>query len=588
MTAEPLDWTEDGPRSSRFGDVYFSRADGLAESRAVYLAGCGLPEAWAGRRLFTVAELGFGTGLNVLALLDLWRRHRPADGRLHVFSVEGYLISRADAGRALAAWPELADLAAVLLDQWPEARRGVHRIDFPGLGATLDLALFEAGEALAGWRGRADAWFLDGFAPAKNPGMWREAVLAAVAERTQPGGRAATFTVAGAVRRGLQATGFAVEKRAGFGRKRERLEARRPGAPSDPAAPRSVAVIGAGIAGAATARALAADGVRVQVFDPAGIGGGASGGPGVLVTPRLDAGFGPVACLHAQAFQRAVGLYAREAAEAVLARGVVQLARTPRDVGRFARIAAWDGYPEGALQTLGAAAVAEALDETEGAGGLLIRDALVLDPRPALEAWLKDVEAVPAAVARLEPAEGGWRLLDEEGAKIAAAEAVVVAAGPAAAGLAGLPLRPVRGQLSIAPGDFGGAPAAWGGYAAPLRQGFLFGATHDRDDAEAGVREADHLRNLQALATGRPRLAESVEPTGLMGWAGVRAAAPDHLPLAGALADRPGLFVLTGLGGRGFTLAPLLGEEVAAAISGAPRPLPAALAEAAAPRRYGL
>src|ERR1700760_1985771 len=117
MSARPpsaeLDWTAEGaPRSTRFDDIYFSREGGLEETRAVFLHGCGLPEAWAGRRRFTVAETGFGTGLNILALLDLWRRERPAGGRLSIFSVEAYPLARKEAERALAAWPDLADLAA--------------------------------------------------------------------------------------------------------------------------------------------------------------------------------------------------------------------------------------------------------------------------------------------------------------------------------------------------------------------------------------------------------------------------------------------------------------------------------------------
>ncbi|HEX3728454.1 MAG TPA: hypothetical protein VHV47_01530, partial [Opitutaceae bacterium] len=129
-----LDWTEDGaPRSQRFDDIYFSRDGGLDEARAVFLTGCGLPDAWAGRRRFTVAETGFGTGLNVLALLDLWRKARPnssqdGGGRLNIFSVEAYPMSRQEAARALSAWPELADLAGMLTARWPRRASGLHRV----------------------------------------------------------------------------------------------------------------------------------------------------------------------------------------------------------------------------------------------------------------------------------------------------------------------------------------------------------------------------------------------------------------------------------------------------------------------------
>ncbi|RZJ28484.1 MAG: FAD-dependent cmnm(5)s(2)U34 oxidoreductase, partial [Brevundimonas sp.] len=145
-------WTDDGaPRSGRFDDVYFSREDGLAETRAVFLAGCGLPEAWRDRRGFTVAELGFGTGLNIAALLDLWRRERPAGGRLHIVSVEGFPLSREEAARALSNWPELGEASATLLAAWPPPVPGLHRLDLPGFDATLDLAVGDVETALGQW-----------------------------------------------------------------------------------------------------------------------------------------------------------------------------------------------------------------------------------------------------------------------------------------------------------------------------------------------------------------------------------------------------------------------------------------------------
>jgi tRNA 5-methylaminomethyl-2-thiouridine biosynthesis bifunctional protein len=220
----PVIWGEDGaPRSRLFDDIYYSTADGLAESRAVFLAGCGLPDAWRDRSAFVVGELGFGSGLNVLALLALWRETRAPSARLHVFSVEAFPMSADDAHRALSAWPEIGDLAETLLRQWPRRARGFHRVVFDDLNAILDLAVMDVKDALASWTGAADAWFLDGFSPAANPAMWSPEVLAEVAAHSAPGARAATFTVAGAVRRGLAAAGFEVAKRPGFGRKSERL-----------------------------------------------------------------------------------------------------------------------------------------------------------------------------------------------------------------------------------------------------------------------------------------------------------------------------------------------------------------------------
>src|SRR5512143_1731521 len=136
----PLAWSEDGqPRSRLYDDVYFSAEDGLAEARAVFLEGCGLPDAWQGRDRFVVGELGFGTGLNVLALIELWARTRPPQGRLHVFSVEAHPIAAPDARRALRRWPELGELSDRLPDRWPGRAKGPHRLEFPDLGVILDV-----------------------------------------------------------------------------------------------------------------------------------------------------------------------------------------------------------------------------------------------------------------------------------------------------------------------------------------------------------------------------------------------------------------------------------------------------------------
>ena len=581
----PIEWTEDGrPRSSLYGDAYFGADDGLAESRAVFLEGCGLPAAWAGRRSFTVAELGFGTGLNILALLDLWRREGPPGGRLHLFSVEAHLMPREDAARALSAWPELASLAAPLLAQWPGKRRGFHRIDLPESRASLDLAFMEAGEALSRWGGRADAWFLDGFAPALNPDMWRDEVLQAVAARSAPGARVATFTVAGQVRRGLAAAGFEVSRAPGHGRKRERLEAVLPGQVTTPGLAGPAAVIGAGIAGAAVRRALLALGVEVVQFEAEAPGAGASGNPAGLVTPRLDAGLGPVARLAAQAYLRALDVYAA-LPRAVISRGVLQLAASERDPDRFARIAASDLFPEGALRRLDPTAASQRLGEPTHRAGLDQPDALSLDPREVLASWC-DAD-LRGRVERLEAVEGGWRLTTE-GGETQTFRTVILAAGAELGRLwPGAPILPVRGQASWIAAPDPGTPraAGWGGYIAPMAGGFLFGATFQRGETSTDLLEEDHQANLENLARARPELASALAAAPMGGRARIRATTRDHLPLAGAVPEAPGLLVLGGLGSRGLTWAPLLGEHVAALVAGAPSPLPGDLAALVDPAR---
>lgn len=207
-----LTWREgDVPVSSQFDDPYFSLEGGLAETRHVYLAGNGLPERL--RPGFAVAELGVGTGLNLLALVQSALAAGVAD--ISYTGFEAFALERAEIGRALTPFPELADLAGALAECWsPQgftARIGpVNARMIPG----------DARLTLPAWPGRADAWFLDGFAPAKNPELWEPALLAEVGRHTAPGGSFATFTAAGHVRRALAQAGFTVERRPGFGRKR--------------------------------------------------------------------------------------------------------------------------------------------------------------------------------------------------------------------------------------------------------------------------------------------------------------------------------------------------------------------------------
>jgi tRNA 5-methylaminomethyl-2-thiouridine biosynthesis bifunctional protein len=588
--AGPLIWTDDGqPRSRLYDDVYFSAEDGLAEARAVFLQGCGLPDAWAGRQRFTVGELGFGTGLNILALIELWARTRPGGGHLHIFSVEAHPIAADEARRALDHWPELADLAARLTAQWPGQATGPHRIEFADLGVFLDVAVGEVAHALSGWSGRADAWFLDGFAPARNPAMWRDEVLSLVAARSHAGAVAATFTVAGQVRRGLATAGFEVARAPGFGRKRERLTARLPGISPEATPPKRVAIVGAGIGGASAARAVRALGAEAMVFDAEGRGSGASGNPAALVTPRLDAGLAEPAQVFAQAFRRAVALYDAEPG-LVFSRGALQLATDDRDIARFDKVAGSDLFEPGAVRRLTAEGTTARLSE-DAPEGLILRDGLVIEPSRLLAAWAPHVRE--AAVARIELADDGWRLLDAGGEVLETADAVIVAAGLATVKLApGLPLSAVRGQASFTALDDPPPAVAFGGYAIPTPRngqgdGVLFGATNDRDDTARDLRPDDHERNLGFLAQGLPMLAARLGGRTLEGRASIRVTTPDYLPVAGAApASPPGLFVLSGFGARGFCLAPLLAEHVAAMALGAPSPLPQPLAAFVDPARF--
>ena len=276
-----LSWdVDDSPYSDQFGDMYYSPKDGLAESCHVFLIGNGLLGRWQDldSQTFTIAETGFGTGLNFLATWELWCRSNMENKRLHYVSIEKFPLEEAALRRALAAWPALAELSDQLLRDYPPPLPGCHRLLFDAGRVCLDLVIEDVAVALTGLEEvqnlSVDAWYLDGFAPARNPAMWTGAIFRGMAQLSHSGTVFSTFTAAGDVRRGLQEAGFTVEKIPGFGRKREMLRGEFTGeqAPTDykstpwhiAAAPvvaeRTAIVLGAGLAGAGVAAALAGRG----------------------------------------------------------------------------------------------------------------------------------------------------------------------------------------------------------------------------------------------------------------------------------------------------------------------------------------
>lgn len=581
-----LEFNEAAPFARGHGDVYFS-GEGLSEKRAVFLVGCGLPEAWAGREQFTVGELGFGTGLNLLALWELWRAHRPSPtARLDVMSFEGLLMPREAVARAHAAWPELAELSAKLRDKWPERARGVQRTEL-GDGLTLTLFVDEIASSLPQARAKCDAWFLDGFAPAKNPEMWSADVLGHVARMSAPGARAATYTVAGDVRRNLQAAGFEVAKVPGHGRKKERLEARFGGVAAEPVRPKRVAIVGAGIAGAWAARAFTRRGLGVTVFDkgPAP-GSAASGNPVALVMPRLDVGDGPASRALLEAWLHARRVYPELGEEAVQVLDAVHLPRGEREAARFAKL-------------LSDPPLEEALLIAEG-DGVRHRGAIAVRPAEALARLLDGAEL------RLDTEV---RALEETGADL-----VVVCAGMGVAAMeVGAPAVEGRlGQVDWLASDGAPSAVADGGYAVEAFRSLVFGATFEaaRGEPEVSAEASEH--NFGVLERLRPDVARAVSPPSSFetiaarsvrmraspatgSRASIRATTQDRLPFAGRANEKApdgtpapsGRHrLIGGLGSRGFLWAPLLAELVASEALGEPLPVEGSVADCLDPGRF--
>ncbi len=592
-----LSWPDAAtPQADDFADIYFS-GDGLSETRAVFLDGCNLPAAWAGRDSFTIGELGFGSGLNLLALWDLWRAHRPAPtARLHFLSFEGYPMAPEDAVGIHAAHPELSELSASLIANWPIRARGVQRIDLPD-NLTLTLHIDDIAAALPQAKARCDAWFLDGFAPSKNRDMWSPEAMAHIARLSRPGAIAATYTVAGDVRRNLATAGFAVEKKPGHGRKRERLEARLPGDPQPDTPPRAVAIIGAGIAGACAARAFSRRGCAVTVIDKgAGPGHGASGNPAALVMPRLDATDTREARSLIEAFLLARQLYAALGPDAARPLPANRRARNERERKRFAKLHADPPLTQDLLAPA---------DPDDPDAGYHLPEAYAVRPANALSLLIGGAQTrFNTAVERITTNDQGARLTLSSGDTIAA-DLVIICAGDQLTCLDlpnAPPITPRLGQIETAAHATRSAHAITdGGYALEAFDNMIFGATFEPTNGPPQVTDAARTQNLETLARLRPDLLadkdRSALTASLTSRAAIRATTPDRLPFAGPVranekapdhdpAPINSIQLIGGLGARGFLWAPLLAELIAARAFNEPLPVEAGIAASLDPDRF--
>ncbi len=619
---------EQPPRAPDFDDLYHPAVGAAAQARHVFLQGNGLPARWAARRCFTILETGFGLGNNFLATWDAWRRDPARCGRLFFVSVERHPPAVDDLARAHAAspWPELA---TALQRAWPPLVPNLHPIDFDGGRVQLLLALGDVATLLPALHLGADAFYLDGFAPARNPAMWQPRLMKALARKAAPGATAATWSVARDLHAGLTAAGFEVQRASGIGGKREISVARwaprfvpRGPARTPACACETAVVVGAGLAGAAVAQALARLGVAVTVFDrrsePAAE---TSGNPAGLFHGTVNADDGSYARLFRAAALVAQRTYRAAVDDGVPGRADGLLRLHTRAGGVAAMHAALQrlGLPPQYVQALDVDAASKRAGVTLPAAAWFYPGGGWIAP----PAWVRHALATPGVsfaggvtVVALERHAAGWLLRDAAGHAVAQAPVVVLANAADAmrllAPLAGpaWPLEHSRGQITqwaVPAATPLALPVAGDGYALPLPAGgLLCGATREAGTPadEAAPRLADHHLNLARLQ----RLTGLVPPQDLaclQGRVGWRLHSDDRLPVAGAvplaayrmapgqrldqarlLPREPGLFVLTALGARGLTLAPLLGRLVAARATATPWPLEQDLADAVDPARW--
>lgn len=607
------------PYSPTYDDVYHTTAGGLGQARQVFLDGNRLPSRWIGRERFTIIETGFGLGLNFLATWDAWRSDPARCAQLHFVAVEKHPFCAEDLARLQAAWPELAPLAGELHRHWPALTPGTHRLHLDGGRVVLTLIFGDAVDALPQLHAAADAFFLDGFSPARNPDLWSPAVLAQLARLAASGATLATWSVSGNVRRGLETAGFALECRPGFGGKREMLTGHRADAPAaDLVQPRRALVIGAGVAGTSVAERLAARGWQVTVIDEAdGPGQGASGNRAGVFRPLPSLDDNRLARITRAGFLYGRHHLARLAEAGHPVRwaptGVLHLARDDKQAGKMQAVVEAHGYPTDYLRFADRDEAAKLAGWPVEQGGWWFPQGGWIQPPTLCAANLaaggeRITTLLGRKLARLERRNDDWLALDESGAEIARAPVVVLANGVGIRAIpeaASLPVRPARGQVSHLPATPGSAPevvVCRGGYVSPEVDGIrCAGATFIADDDSTELREAEHRENLDKLDGILPGFSAPFDPTSLDGRVGFRPASPDRLPMVGAmpavasvdrntpLADiprQPGLFAATGFGARGLVWASLVGELLASQINGDPLPLERDLVDALDPARY--
>jgi len=601
------------PSAPDFDDLYHPRAGALEQARHVFLGGNRLPERWQGRESFVVLETGFGLGNNFVATWAVWRGNPRRCERLTYISIEKHPPTRDDLARA-HAHSALPGLAHQLVAAWPPLTPSLHRLAFDRGRVTLLLALGDVATWLPEIVAEVDAFFLDGFAPARNPAMWDRRVLKAVGRLAASGSTAATWSVARDVREGLATSGFIVETAPGFGDKREMTVARFAPAFTPRRAPArtigrrgsDVLVVGAGLAGASAARALADEGIDTLVLDAQALPAlGSSGNAAGLFHGTVHADDGP----HAR-FNRAAALAATSTLRPLIGQGLL-----PGQCDGLLRLdggevsANW--LPADYVQRLDAAQARERCGWPLGAGAWFYPGGGWLDPSALVRQGLQHERIRFRGgihVQSLREAGARWQALDAGGTLIAEAAHVVLANAHDAPRLLGhpaWPLESLRGQLTRVPAGVLAPPripVAGAGYAIGLPDGgLLCGATSQRDDADATLREQDHRHNLERLE----RLAGPLPPIdmhtldGRVGW---RLSAVDRLPLIGAVPAAaaqgtrldqprfvprmPGLFVFAALGSRGIAWSTLGAQALASWITGAPFPLEASLVDAIDPARF--
>ncbi|MET0355359.1 MAG: bifunctional tRNA (5-methylaminomethyl-2-thiouridine)(34)-methyltransferase MnmD/FAD-dependent 5-carboxymethylaminomethyl-2-thiouridine(34) oxidoreductase MnmC [Cellvibrio sp.] len=659
-----IEWDTDGqPISSEFGDVYFSKANGLEETRHVFLHHNQLAERFSSLKNtqhFTIAETGFGSGLNFLAAWDLWLKTAPESAQLHFVSVEKFPLHKTDLSRALSLWPELKNLADLLIAEYPVfVGSSFHRLKFMNGRVKLTLIIDDAAagftKLLASTHPlfkntgvKVDAWFLDGFAPSKNPQMWSDELFERIECLSKTGTTAATFSAAAIVKNGLKAAGFSIQKVAGFGRKREMVKAvftaeltaldaedfsfRGSFSPYPvpwtivknkvSVSPKRALIIGGGLAGCHSARALAERGWKVKILEQhSALAKEGSGNPQGVLYAKLSPMDEAQAAFNLMSLQYALHFYHSLWGKTGEKCGVLQLAHKSSEYELHEQLKYRFSNADTLVQFVNADQATQIAGTQLLQSSLFFPEAGWIDPRK-LCAHLIDHPNIQVEynfhAENIEFNGIDWKVFSDN-EKIESAPLLIIASAKDALHFEQakhLPIKSIRGQTTF----FSQTQTTLSlktvvcaeGYVAPAQDGiFCTGATFNLKDSDNSLRVSDHQTNLENLANHLPEFALTENVTGLQGHVAFRCSLPDYLPCVGPLplvekitedfaplrknaragittggSYWPGLYINVGHGARGLAYTPLTAELLAAQINDEPYPIPQELANSLNPARF--
>jgi len=653
-----LSWPNGQPFSDRFSDPYFSMDNGLEESTYVFLKHNGIPERWHNwpwdkQNSFCIIETGFGTGLNFLRTWQLWRQHLQSNqntsGWLHFTSIERFPLSKEQLTQALDLWPLLGDLPSLLLDQYPHLVGGEHHLVWPNERISLTLYWDDIKEALPQINGPVHAWYLDGFAPSKNPEMWSDDLFKQMRRISQSyvqhePATVATFTSAGLVRRGLRGAGFDVQKQQGFGRKREMLAGQftrlmgpeqppyfhnKPWLITNTQPTKSVIVIGAGLAGTTTARALAERGINVLVIDQHGIAKQGSGNPqGGLYIKLATQDGAMLTRFYLTAYQYALNFLRHYLGEGTSDNpywqqcGMLQLAYNDAEGKRQQQLLNHTHIPAELAYAVNAQEASALANTRLEKGGLFFPTSGWVSPADLCRRLLDhpNISFQQAQATSIYKGAKDW-IVDTDSGLFKASDLVLATAYETKSLLkdSHLPIRFSRGQLSYVKRDIAqnlSTVICGKSFIAPAKSDtHCIGATFGTGDANTSMEDKDHIHNLEHLGGMAEQWQSAVEKSGLAlvqgGRVGFRCTTPDHLPIVGlapisqefvqtfaqmaknanqiATVPAPlmqGLWLNLGHGAKGLISTPLCAEIIANQITQGAMPIGNSIREALWPGRF--